>query len=445
MSDHSNARTPSSELPQRFGAIHATVTPGGMARNGAPGDLDELAAAAVRFFARRGLPIAAAPNTMDGTVTLAGRFDPSRHPLFRNVLSLWTAESGDETPGCFVTPEPGAADDEGGFRKAWAREERWQNRLDRIASDLGFRTCSGEGARWAQAAGGPAEHIRSLEDAFSSLRQDGRVSRFPRKQITVARQATCAPYGLPAVILKLKGTCRVFSERLGRDLLEASPRLISLTEVAPSVVLAENTPPLDNVWDDSRFWAAWQSLPPSAWEVVDAWAAVRVLRYVETPDGEWRFYAQTHQARNVVQAPEDLPAAPDQPPAIASAEAERWRRRRCCEIALALRLNAADDGGLCRHAIGNLAAPYPFVHRLNSNAPGVRAVETYLAKAATVLHWELLCREQAADGPVLTAEYAGIVRNARTGLRQVQQHLLSAACAYEVVDDEPATVAARAR
>lgn len=413
------------------------VAPGIMPPNGAQDGAADFAAAAVKFFARRGLPIAAEASGSEGDVTLTSRFDPSRYPLFRNVLGILASETGCDVRECTERAAPGATDDEGGFRNAWARDDRWQNRLDRIAPDLGFRTCAGEGARWAQAVGGPAEHLQPLEEAFAALRKNGRVSRFPQRQITVAREGTCAPYGLPAVILKLKGTCRVFSERLGSHLLEASPRLIALTEIAPGVALVENTPPLDNVWDDTRFWAAWQSLPPSAWDVVEAWAAVRVLRYVETAAASWRFYSPAHQTRNVVQTAEDLQPAPSTAPIIESVEAERWRQRRCCEIALALHLDARDDGGLHRHAIGNLATPYPFVHRLGGDAAGVRHIETYLARAATVLHWELLCREQAARGVVLTREYEGIVRDARSGLRQVQQGLLSAVCAYEVTDRAP--------
>jgi len=125
--------------------------------------------------------------------------------------------------------------------------------------------------------GGGADGQECLAEAFSALREQGRVSRFERQGITLARQGTYAPYGLPAMLLHLKGTCRVFSERLGLSLLEGSPRIPNLIELAPGVVLVEHTPPVDGIWDERRFWSAWQSLPLEAWRLVDAWAAVRLL------------------------------------------------------------------------------------------------------------------------------------------------------------------------
>jgi hypothetical protein len=312
--------------------------------------------------------------------------------------------------------------DEGGFRHAWDRETRCQAWLDRISRDLGVPVAPGEGARWAQAAEGDQARVRILEDAFHTLRRDGRISRFPRRGITSARQGTCAPYGLPAVLLHLNGVCRVNVERLGSHLLQASPRLLCLTELQPGVVLVENTPPLDGIWDESRFWASWQSLPAEAWSDVGAWAAVRVLRYFESPAGRWEFFDRTTLPRKGESEVTVFDPAPVAGGVGESGEWTCWRRRRCAEIALALQPLHAIDDGLRSHVLGRLATPHPFLRPLGDDATVVTTIEEWLASAAATLNAAYL-RDAAAPKQKVTDK---AVTAAESGLRRIQRELLAA-------------------
>lgn len=411
--DHRHA---SLRLPQRYGRIIAVATPNQAAANTA-----QSAEEATRFFARRGVPIEAGPLP-EGKISLAGKLDPSHHGHFRDLLHQWSEETDSVVAQC--VEEDAGADDATGFEHACPREDRCQAQLDRICRDLGFPVVSGEGGRWAQAVGGSPEHIRPLAEAFANLRQNGRISRFPKRAITVARQGTCSPYGLPAVLLKLKGTCRVFSERVGLRLLECTPRVISVTEVAPAVILVENTPPLDNIWDEARFWSSWQSLAQDAWDFIDAWAAVRVLRYVETDEREWKFYNHTHSPVNVVERAAELPDTPQTTALEPSTVTASWLRRRCCEIALALQLGAGSDAGLRRHIIGHLATPYPFLQPPGSSAGTIAAVEQYLAKAASALHWELLSEENRGCDVELRVQRRELAARACVGLRSLLTDLI---------------------
>jgi len=419
MSDHLNPGTGALRLPQRYGRITAmAVVPG-------CGDTSrQIEDESVRFFARRGLPVVAKLQPESRELSLEGRGDPSRHDHFREILRQWSEQTGSEIRTC-AEEEEADGDETGGFEHACAREERCQALLDRICRDLGFPVVPGEGGRWAQAVGGAPEHIRPLAEAFASLRSAGRVSRFPNRGITVARQGTCAPYGLPAVLLKLQGTCRVFSERVGLRLLEATPRVISITEVAPAVVLVENTPPLDHIWDEARFWSAWQGLAQDAWAVIDAWAAVRVLRYVEAGGQTWKFYNHTHSPLNVVESASELPDAPAVAISSPSPAIARWVRRRCCEITLALQLGAGTDGGIRRHIIGHLATPYPFLQPIGDSAGAISAVEEYLAKAAAALHWELYCDENRGSDAAIKAQHRELAGRACVGLRSLQTGFLA--------------------
>lgn len=440
MSDHLDNAPSAFRLPQRYGRITA------LASVPAGGNASHSANDAARFFARRGVPIEASP-TAGGGVSLSGRVDPSRHGLFRDVLSQWAAEVGSVAKEC-AEAESTYDGDDGGFEHACAREERCQAHLDRICRDLGFPVVPGEGGRWAQAVGGACEHIAPLAEAFSNLRLNGRISRFPNRAITVARQGTCSPYGLPAVLLKLKGTCRVFSERVGLRLLEGSPRVIAVTEVAPAVILVENTPPLDNIWDETRFWAAWQNLAPDAWDFIEAWAAVRVLRYVEAGGREWKFYNHTHSPLNVVARADELPVVPRAVAIEPSRVTARWIRRRCCEIALALQLGAGSDSGLRRHVIGHLATPYPFLEPIGAASRTVAEVEQCLAKAASALHWELLCDENQGSNAAFLIERRQLAASACVGLRSLLTSLLALdfECRDELWDDSlPADQSAPSR
>ncbi|HEY3268676.1 MAG TPA: hypothetical protein VGM37_17305 [Armatimonadota bacterium] len=402
-------------LALRYGEITATVRPSGAAD-------PDVQDTCVRFFARRGLPVAAEPGPDADGFALRGRFDPSRDPLFCEAVEQWRHESG-----CAVTEIERAsgaagADDAAGYQHDWEREARYRPLASKVANDLGFTPREPDGEEWSQALAGSAGSARVLADAFHTLRHNGRISRFPQRGITVARQGTCAPYGAPAMLLHLVGTCRQFSEKLGMHLLEATPRLKALSEIAPGVALVESTPRLDGIWDEARFWAAWQSLPQEAWSLVQGWAAVRVLRYVETPEGTDRIYAAAYLPRHITRAVDDLPSVPDHVARLNAPGAARWQERRCCEIALAL--GARTDASLRRHLCGSLATPHPFPRPLGPAAGDIRAIEDWLARAATALHTELLAPESADRA---------LIRIVREGLLRIQTALLAQGAAPETV------------
>lgn len=386
-------------LPYRYGPLTAVLSVSDSMRGPEALDFREhLAAQLDQFLHTRGVASAvqSAPHGLE--LHIRSNVEPALDEKITALLQTWARANKCLLRSVTRNEPEGVKDDVGGFRFAQEREERFDTCLLQVAAIHPILSSRCAGDEWNQASGGNPAGVAALGEVFAQLRCVGHLSCFERQGLQLGCQGTLAPYGVPALMVQLTAPCKAVAERLGLWLLEGTPRIPVMWQAEPGILLFINTPPVDGILDESRFWQAFQGLPPQSWSSVRAWAAVRVLRWVKTPETECQYYDQGYLPRHSASLSNDgLPHFPPWP-ALDSPQLQAWYARRAGEIAVALESVSGSDHDLLRHVCGRLAIPYPFAEPLGPNQAAVCSVEEYLARCGVALHQALLDAE-SPDNP----------------------------------------------